>query len=232
MKISGKNAALEVLRHAPERVKSVVLKNVQKNEPWQKELFELLHQASISYKTSLKVENYCELELKDYPVYALDEIADFAVAGKKPILILDQITDPHNLGAIFRAAACADVAALLYTANSSAAVSDLVRRVSMGGTELVPHLRIKNLQRAIEELKSRGVWVYGTCLDESSSSLYELDLPGASAFVLGSEGRGVRRLTKKCCDALLYIPMSGRLQSLNVSQACSVLLFEINRKNV
>ena len=136
------------------------------------------------------------------------------------------------MGSIFRAAAACKASAIIYTDKSSVGITPTVRRVSMGGTEFVPHLKVTNLHRTIEKLKELQVWVYGTCLTGAAESIYKFEPPESYALVLGSEGKGIRELTRKSCDGLLCIPMPGELQSLNVSQAAAVILFELFRKTL
>jgi 23S rRNA (guanosine2251-2'-O)-methyltransferase len=145
------------------------------------------------------------------------------------ILILDGVTDPHNLGACLRSADAAGVTAVIFPKDKSADVNDVVRKVASGAAETVPWVRVTNLARTIESLKQAGVWVIGTDGD-AEESLYEQDLSGPCAMVLGSEGAGMRRLTRDLCDFVVKLPMAGSVSSLNVSVAAGVCLFEAVRQ--
>ena len=145
------------------------------------------------------------------------------------ILILDGVTDPHNLGACLRSADAAGVTAVIFPKDKSADVNDVARKVASGAAETVPWVRVTNLARTIESLKQAGVWVIGTDGD-AEESLYEQDLSGPCAMVLGSEGAGMRRLTRDLCDFVIKLPMAGSVSSLNVSVAAGVCLFEAVRQ--
>ena len=145
------------------------------------------------------------------------------------ILILDGVTDPHNLGACLRSADAAGVTAVVFPKDKSADVNDVARKVASGAAETVPWVRVTNLARTIESLKQCGVWVIGTDGD-AEGTLYEQDLSGPCALVLGSEGAGMRRLTRDLCDFIVKLPMAGSVSSLNVSVAAGVCLFEAVRQ--
>ena len=145
------------------------------------------------------------------------------------ILILDGVTDPHNLGACLRSADAAGANAVVFPKDKSADVNDVARKVASGAAETVPWVRVTNLARTIESLKQVGVWVIGTDGD-AERTLYEQDLSGPCALVLGSEGAGMRRLTRDLCDFVVKLPMAGSVSSLNVSVAAGVCLFEAVRQ--
>ena len=145
------------------------------------------------------------------------------------ILILDGVTDPHNLGACLRSADAAGVTAVIFPKDKSADVNDVARKVASGAAETVPWVRVTNLARTIESLKQAGVWVIGTD-GGAERTLYEQDLSGPCALVLGSEGAGMRRLTRDLCDFVVKLPMAGSVSSLNVSVAAGVCLFEAVRQ--
>jgi 23S rRNA (guanosine2251-2'-O)-methyltransferase len=151
------------------------------------------------------------------------------VVGEPLLLILDGVTDPHNLGACLRSADAVGVHAVLIPKDRSAAVDGTVRKVAAGAAEFVPVASVTNLARSIDELKKRGIWVVGTD-GEAPQSLYAADLKRPLALVLGAEGSGLRRLTKERCDFLVRIPMAGHVESLNVSVAAGVALFEAYRQ--
>ncbi len=146
------------------------------------------------------------------------------------ILILDCVQDPHNLGAIMRTADAAGVHAVVTPKDKSVGITETVRRVSVGAADHVPFVQVTNLARTMEKLKQAGVWTVGTSDHKTSKSLYELDLKGPMAIVMGAEEKGMRRLTEENCDFLAQIPMSGRVECLNVSVATGVCLFEALRQ--
>ncbi len=145
------------------------------------------------------------------------------------VLILDCIQDPHNLGACLRTADAAGVACVIMPKDKSAPISETVIRVSCGGAENVPLVRVTNLARTMEKLKELGIWLVGTA-DETDKSLYDIDLKGGIGIVMGAEGDGMRRLTGEHCDFLARIPMHGKTPCLNVSVATGVCLFEAVRQ--
>jgi 23S rRNA (guanosine2251-2'-O)-methyltransferase len=148
----------------------------------------------------------------------------------KIIVALDQIQDPHNLGAIFRVCDAVGVAGLFYTADRSTGLTSVARKVSAGASEFLAYSEVKNLARSLEQARKEGYLIYGTSLEESSQSLYEAVYSEPMVIVFGSEGEGLRKQTKELCDVLISIPMAGTVQSLNVSTSASAVLFEIKRK--
>ncbi len=148
---------------------------------------------------------------------------------EKPVLLLDQVTDPHNVGAILRSAAAFDAGAVIVTDRHAPAESGVMAKAASGALETVPYIAVGNLAQAIELLKKAGYWIYG--LDgEAKESITEAKLDSKTALVLGAEGRGLRRLTAEHCDVLVRLPMSSRMESLNVSNAAAVALYELYRK--
>ncbi|MGI9276846.1 MAG: 23S rRNA (guanosine(2251)-2'-O)-methyltransferase RlmB [Endozoicomonas sp.] len=145
------------------------------------------------------------------------------------LLILDGVTDPHNLGACLRTADAAGVHALIAPRDKSASLNATARKVACGAAEHVPMVQVTNLSRTMDWLKERGIWMIGTA-GESAASLYETDLKGPLALVMGAEGKGMRRLTREKCDSLVFVPMAGSVSSLNVSVATGVCLFEAVRQ--
>ncbi|RLT92201.1 23S rRNA (guanosine(2251)-2'-O)-methyltransferase RlmB [Ketobacter sp.] len=152
------------------------------------------------------------------------------VEGPPFLLILDSVTDPHNLGAVLRSADAAGVHAVITTKDKSVGLTPVVRRVAVGAAEVMPFAQVTNLARLMKQLQERRIWIVGTELDETAKSLYQADLKGPLAIVMGAEGPGLRRLTREHCDQLVYIPMQGDVQSLNVSVAAGVCLFEALRQ--
>jgi 23S rRNA (guanosine2251-2'-O)-methyltransferase len=145
------------------------------------------------------------------------------------LLVLDGVQDPHNLGACLRTADAAGVHAVIVPRDRAARVTPTVRKVASGAAESVPLFSVTNLARTLRALKEAGIWIYGAS-DAAQGDLYAADLTGPLALVLGTEGRGLRRLTRELCDHLVAIPMAGRVESLNVSVAAGVLLYEVKRQ--
>ena len=145
------------------------------------------------------------------------------------LLVLDGVTDPHNLGACLRSADAAGVDAVIVPKDRSADLTPTVRKVACGAAEVVPFVRVTNLSRALEALKERGIWIYGAA-GEAEKTIYDSNLQGPMALVMGAEGPGLRRLTRENCDFLVKLPMAGLVSSLNVSVATGVCLFEAVRQ--
>ena len=145
------------------------------------------------------------------------------------ILVLDGVTDPHNLGASLRVADGAGVHAVIAPKDHAAGINATVAKVASGAAETVPYFMVTNLARTLNELKERNIWVIGTS-DQATQTLYQADLKGPVALVLGAEGDGMRQLTSKTCDQLVSIPMRGAVESLNVSVASGVCLYEALRQ--
>jgi 23S rRNA (guanosine2251-2'-O)-methyltransferase len=163
------------------------------------------------------------------PETQLEEALEACGTTPPLLLVLDGVTDPHNLGACLRSADAAGAAAVVVPRDRAAGLTPVVRKVAAGAAETVPLVAVVNLARSLRELKERGVWLVGTS-DDAPRTLYEADLRGPTALVLGSEGEGMRRLTREACDELVSIPMAGAVESLNVSVATGVALFEAVRQ--
>ena len=147
------------------------------------------------------------------------------------LLVLDGVTDPHNLGACLRTADAAGVHAVVIPRDRAAAVDGTVRKVAAGAAEFVPVATVTNLARTLDALKARNIWVAGTA-EDAPQSIYGARLTGPLAVVLGAEGSGLRRLTRERCDFLVHIPMAGWVRSLNVSVATGITLFEARRQRL
>ncbi|WP_165857038.1 23S rRNA (guanosine(2251)-2'-O)-methyltransferase RlmB [Marinobacter sp. JSM 1782161] len=147
------------------------------------------------------------------------------------LLILDGVTDPHNLGACLRSADAAGVQAVVVPKDKSASLNPTVRKVACGAAESVPLVRVTNLARFMRSLQDAGVWLIGTA-GEARATVYQADFRGSVALVMGAEGKGMRRLTREHCDSLIHIPMHGQVDSLNVSVATGVCLYEAVRQRL
>jgi 23S rRNA (guanosine2251-2'-O)-methyltransferase len=158
------------------------------------------------------------------------EVLD-ALSGPALLLVLDGVQDPHNLGACLRVADAFGVHAVIAPKDRAVGITAVVSKVATGAAETVPYIAVTNLARTLRELKERNIWLYGA--DETATaSLWDVRLNGALAWVLGAEGEGMRRLTREHCDELVRIPMTGSVQSLNVSVAAGVCLGETARQRV
>ena len=167
-----------------------------------------------------RMQEYNENDLYDL----LDQLEDTPF-----LLVLDGVTDPHNLGACLRTADAAGIQAVIAPKDNAAGLTPTARKVASGAAETVPFIPVTNLARTLDNLKERGIWLTGTS-DKASQNLYQADLKGPMALVMGAEGAGIRRLTEERCDFLVSIPMQGQVSSLNVSVATGVCLYEALRQ--
>jgi 23S rRNA (guanosine2251-2'-O)-methyltransferase len=159
---------------------------------------------------------------------SLDDLLD-GLQEPPLLLALDGVTDPHNLGACLRVADGAGAHAVIAPKDHAAGINATVAKVASGAAETVPYFMVTNLARTLGELKERGIWIIGAA-DEAERTRYEADLKSPTALVLGAEGPGMRQLTRKTCDSLVRIPMQGAVESLNVSVASGVCLYEARRQ--
>jgi 23S rRNA (guanosine2251-2'-O)-methyltransferase len=168
------------------------------------------------------------IEMKDL-AQDLDELLE--QVEKPLLLVLDGVTDPHNLGACLRVANAAGAHAVIAPRDRAAGITPAVSKVASGAAEATPYLMVTNLARTLAELKERDIWILGAD-EHAEKTLYEADLPESIAWVLGAEGEGMRRLTREGCDFLVKIPMRGAVDSLNVSVSAGICLFESVRRRV
>lgn len=161
----------------------------------------------------------------------LDEVLEAARAkGEAPLLVVcDELSDPHNLGAILRSAECAGAHGVVIPKRRSVGLTPVVAKASAGAVEYMPVVRVANIPTALKELQEKGVWVYGTAAD-GEKELYEADLRGPTAIVIGNEGEGMGRLVRQTCDVLVRVSMKGRISSLNASATAAILLYEAVRQ--
>ncbi|NIM33029.1 MAG: 23S rRNA (guanosine(2251)-2'-O)-methyltransferase RlmB [Pseudomonas stutzeri] len=238
-KIYGLHAVEALLRHHPKRVKQVWLAE-GRGDPRVQVLIELAAQARVSVGQCERREMDAWVEGVHQGVVAdvspsqvwgeamLDELLDRA-EGPPLLLVLDGVTDPHNLGACLRTADAAGALAVIVPKDKSATLNATVRKVACGAAEVIPLVAVTNLARTLGKLQQKGLWVVGTA-GEAEQSLYAQDLTGPIVLVMGAEGRGMRRLTREHCDYLVRLPMAGSVSSLNVSVATGVCLFEALRQ--
>ena len=169
------------------------------------------------------VREYCSVE---------DILALAAERGEKPfVIVCDEISDPHNLGAIIRSAECAGAHGVVIPKRRSAGLTTIVDKASAGAAEHMLIARVPNLPAALDTLKSRGLWVYGTAAD-GSSPLWQTDFTGPVALVIGSEGDGMGRLVRESCDFTVSLPMKGKVSSLNASTAAGIVMYEVLRQRL
>jgi len=161
-----------------------------------------------------------------------DILAAAQARGEKPLVVVcDEISDPHNLGAVIRTAECAGAHGVIIPKRRSAGLTAVVAKTSAGAVSYLPVARVPNIPALLKELQQRGLWIFGTAA-EGAVSLYDADLRGAAAIVIGSEGDGMGRLVREHCDFLVSIPMKGRISSLNASAAAAILLYEAVRQRL
>lgn len=169
----------------------------------------------------------------ELPQYQEQDLSQLLGIYQPPylILILDGVTDPHNLGACLRSADAAGVHFVIIPKDKNASITPTVSKVACGAAEATPLVRVTNLSRTIEMLKKQGIWIYGAA-GEATGSLYQLDCKISLALVMGSEDKGLRQLTRARCDGLFALPMNGTVTSLNVSVATGICLYEVVRQRV
>ena len=165
--------------------------------------------------------------------YTIDDLLEEAASrGEAPLLVIcDELSDPHNLGAIMRSAECAGAHGVIIPKRRSVGLTATVAKASAGAVEYMKVARVTNINNAIAELKEKGVWVFGTAA-EGSIPMYKADLTGPTAIVIGNEGDGMSQLVRKNCDVMVHIPMKGSISSLNASAAASILLYEAVRQRL
>lgn len=238
--ICGIHAVESALRNDPENIGQIWLEKNSRNDRLKK-LLQLVEENGLRITTQpaekldkmagnnrhqgivaeyFKLKSWTENDLYDL----LDGLEEMPF-----LLVLDGVTDPHNLGACLRTAEGAGVHAVIAPKDNAASITPTVRKVASGAAEVVPFIPVTNLARTLDMLKERGIWLTGTS-DKAKQTLYQADLKGAIALVMGAEGAGIRRLTEERCDYLISIPMQGQVSSLNVSVATGVCLYEALRQ--
>jgi 23S rRNA (guanosine2251-2'-O)-methyltransferase len=238
----GIHAVRALLVRHPQRLRQVWIADGRESSPRLDELRDLARQAGIEVGVAdpAQLDRLCGGERHQGavaevvpragdPETQLEEALESVGTAPPLLLVLDGVTDPHNLGACMRSADAAGVAAVIVPRDRAAGLTPVVRKVAAGAAESVPLVAVVNLARTLRELKDRGLWLVGTA-DDAPRTLYDVDLSGPTALVMGSEGEGLRRLTREACDELVSIPMAGAVESLNVSVAAGVTLFEALRQ--
>lgn len=238
--VHGIHSVSSILKSQPQRLTRIHVQQGRQDERVQK-IIDAAQQQNIDIirEPRKQLDKLCEgnhqgiiAECVQDKQYDEDDLpALLAQHGRKLLLlVLDGVTDPHNLGACIRTAEAAGAHAVVVPRDNSAGMNSTVRKVAAGAADYLPLVVVTNLARTLKQLQQTGVWVIGTA-GEATASLYETKLALPMALVMGAEGGGMRRLTKEHCDELVSIPMQGETSSLNVSVATGVCLFEIIRQN-
>ena len=239
----GIHAVTGLLEHAPEKVRQLWLQQ-GRQDPKHK------HIVQLASKTNIKIQQVPTKTLDKLcngrhqgviadtigaksKKYSENDLPDLLAQAQQPplILILDGIEDPHNLGACLRSADAAGVDFVIAPKDKAASITPVVSKVACGAAETVPFIQVTNLARTIQWLQQQNIWTYGLA-GEAELTLHQHDFTGPVAIIMGAEGKGLRRLTREACDYLLKIPMQGTVESLNVSVATGITLFEVLRQRL
>ena len=193
--------------------------------------FEFVDKKTIEKKAKSSRHQGVVIRYKTPDLYTEKELDQFLDKDNLLVLILDGITDPHNFGACLRTADAVGVDCVIIPKDNAVGITPVVRKVASGAVDTVPVVQVTNLVRSIKKCQDAGVWVYGAA-GETEQSVYNTDLKGKTAIVMGAEEKGLRRLTRETCDVLFKIPMQGKVESLNVSVATAVILYEAVRQRM
>lgn len=238
MLIYGFHSVVSRLRRAPESIETLYLAE-GRDDARGRDLLKLAQEVGVRphMVDHARVEKLCPhkrhqgvaaIVTMDLPAVDLDDLLD-GLQEPPLLLLLDGVTDPRNLGACLRVADGAGAHAVVAPKDHACALTETAMQTASGAAESVPYIMVTNLARAMESLRDRDVWLIGTT-DDAPRSLYEESIPAAVAWVLGAEGKGMRRLTRTRCDTLVRIPMAGQVSSLNVSVASGIVLYETMRQ--
>lgn len=237
--IYGWHAVEAVLKREPERLQQVWIQTGRQDKRVKSitdELdnlgvgWQIVHRKKLDERVS-GVHQGIVASVSESREWTEDDLLTQLAASDKPpfLLVLDGVTDPHNLGACMRTADAVGVQAVIAPKDKSASLTPVARKIACGAAETVPFVRVTNLARFLRTLQEQGVWLIGTA-GEAKATLYQADFKGPVALVMGAEGKGMRRLTREHCDQLINIPMHGHVDSLNVSVATGVCLYEALRQ--
>ncbi|BBB15197.1 23S rRNA (guanosine-2'-O-)-methyltransferase RlmB [Candidatus Rickettsiella viridis] len=238
--IFGFHAVEAILQQSPERVLQLYRQEGREDKRLESIIslaerqhipLQIVSRATLDKWTAAERHQGILVEIKSFPVKEEKDLFQFIDGLEKApfLLLLDEIQDPHNLGACLRSANAAGVDAVVITQDRSVGLTPTVRKIAVGAAETTPVFTVINLANTLRKLKSQGIWIYG--LDGAAKKpLYDMDLKGPIGLVLGAEDKGLRRLSKELCDGLLAIPMQGSVESLNVSVAAGICLFEVLRQ--
>ena len=236
MKVEGRNAVYELLKTDKE-IDKIMIDRELKDESSKRLLNTVKsHKVKVQFVDRRLLNKESESKrhqgfiaiVSDYKYFEVSDILEETKGKDGFILVLSEITDPHNLGSIIRVAECAGVDGVIIGRDRSAQVSDTVMRVSEGALNHVKVARVTNINNAIDELKKNGFWIYAA--ETGGNDIYKTDFKGNICLVIGGEDTGVKRLTKEKCDAIVSIPMFGKVNSLNASVACGVAVYEAVRQ--
>ncbi len=239
MKIEGRNAVLELLKTDKTIDKILIMNGMRDNESRSllNEIrkkgckFQFVEKAIIDKETETRRHQGFIAFVSDYEYADFDEVlAKLQDKADAFIVVLDGVEDPHNLGSIIRVCECAGVDGIVIGKRRSAQVNETVMRVSEGSANHIDVMRVTNINATVDALKDNGFWTYA--LEIGGESIYKTDLKGRIAIVVGGEDTGVNRLTKEKCDAIITIPMLGKVNSLNASVACGIGVFEALRQRI
>ena len=238
MRIEGKNAVNEALRAGKAVYK--ILINIDVTQ------VQFAGIVALAKKANVKIE-YCErkildglsatknhqgiiAEMEDFTYSGIDDILALALKRGEPpfVVILDGVEDPHNLGSVIRVCDCAGVHGIILPKHNACPINETVAKVSAGAIGHMLVAKVTNINSTVEELKKMGVWVYAAEL--GGENIYKQNLTGPLCLIIGSEGKGIHQLTKKICDGVVTLPMRGKVNSLNASVACGVVVFEALRQ--
>jgi 23S rRNA (guanosine2251-2'-O)-methyltransferase len=236
--LAGFHAVVARLRHAPDSIRDIYIEASRRDKRMQSLVEQAeragrrVHPVPMERLDGLSggTRHQGVVALADARQLAvsIDEVLD-VVEGPAFLLVLDGVTDPHNLGACLRTADAAGVHAVIAPRDRAVGLTSTVQRVACGAADTVPYITVTNLARTMRELKDRDIWLVGTD-DQGADDLHAVDAKRAMAWVMGAEGEGMRRLTRETCDQLVRIPMLGSVESLNVSVASAVCLYETVRQ--
>ncbi len=235
--IYGIHAVEAAIRKQPENILQVFVQQ-GRNDNRIKKIFDIAKNSGVSVQsiTNDKLKEKCpkarhqgvvaEVRRSRSSAISLEDVLE---KESVLLLVLDEVQDPHNIGACLRTADAVGVDAVIVSKNRSPSLTPVIRNVASGAAETVPYIMVSNLARALEKIKDSNVWVVGTTGD-SDQTIYDSAASQRLALVMGSEGKGMRRLTREACDELVSIPMQGSVESLNISVATAVCLYEIRRQ--
>lgn len=236
--IYGIHSVKSAIHAAPERIIALWVDRQRRDQRVQAILdsarqygiaIEKVNRETLDEKADGQVHQGVVLLTRGVVSYNESDIEGLLSGCRQPlVLMLDGVTDPHNLGACLRTAEAAGVDLVVVPRDRAAGINPTVRKAASGAAERLPFVQVTNLARTLKQLQDAGLWITGTAME--GESLYESDLTGPRVVVMGSEDKGMRRLTKEHCDQLVHIPMQGQVESLNVSVATAVVLFEVIRQ--
>ena len=236
--VAGRKPSLQLLISAPQRIREVYIREeVQLIKELEGPLSQLPQHIPITKLDKAQLSELSEgvdtqgiaMRVAPAPNVDLADLIALSRSRRGVLLIIDQVEDPQNFGAILRSAEALGADGVIATIRHTAPATAAMRRASMGASEIIPLCRVNSLQRTIKLLKESGYWILGTTLEDRTVSISKCDLSLPLALIVGSESTGLRRLTSENCDFCVHIPLRGTMQSLNVAQATSILLYEILR---